>query len=147
MVAPPRGPVASGTAGSTRRRNGRPTHLVGCFTAWSPPAGVDAVDEDIVAIIAITLLLGIPVLAISARIALKPIAEAISKLRGDPVHSSHARGLQDRRLVELEEQMDRVVDELSSLQEAIRFQQSLAAGPVPDDRPTLTAMPPEPDRP
>jgi hypothetical protein len=104
------------------------------------------VDEDIVAIIAITILLGIPLLAISARIALKPIVEAISQLRGDPV-SSHARALQDRRLVELEEQMDRVVDEVASLQEVVRFQQSLEAGtPSADRRPALQAMPPEVDR-
>ena len=100
-------------------------------------------DEDIVAIIAATILLGIPVLAISARIALKPIVEAISKLRGEPATSSHTRALQDRRLVDLEEQMDRVVDELASLQEVMRFQQSLNSGNGPSARPALGAVAPE----
>ena len=100
-------------------------------------------DEDIVAIIAITILLGIPLLAISARIALKPIAEAIAKLRGDPPTGAHTRALQDRRIVDLEEQMDRVVDELTSLREVVRFQQSLEAGGGPGPRRALEAMPRE----
>lgn len=98
-------------------------------------------DEDIVAIIAITILLGIPLLAISARIALKPIAEAIAKLRGDPMNTPHARALQDRRLVDLEEQMDRVVDELASLREVVQFQNSLESGGDPASRPALKAVP------
>ncbi len=97
-------------------------------------------DEDIVAIIALTILLGIPLLAISARIALKPIAEAIAKLRGDGASAPHARALQDRRLVELEEQMDRVVDELASLREVVRFQRSLDSGPEAAPRPALEAV-------
>jgi len=85
------------------------------------------VDEDIVAIIAITLLISIPLLAISARIALKPIAEAIARLRGDPATVPHARALQDRRLADLEEEMDRVVAELRTLRDTQRFQEELKA--------------------
>ena len=85
-------------------------------------------DEDIVAIIAITLLISIPLLAISARIALKPIAEAIARLRGEPVAVPHARALQDRRLADLEEEMDRVVAEMQSLREALQFREELQGG-------------------
>ncbi|HSM06684.1 MAG TPA: hypothetical protein VK858_18815 [Longimicrobiales bacterium] len=85
-------------------------------------------DEDIVAIIAITLLISIPLLAISARIALKPIAEAIARLRGEPAAVPHARALQDRRLADLEEEMDRVVAEMQSLREALQFREQLHGG-------------------
>ena len=88
-------------------------------------------DEDIVAIIAITLLISIPLLAISARIALKPIAEAIARLRGEPAAVPHARALQDRRLADLEEEMDRVVAELRGLRETIQFQQELQTPDAP----------------
>ncbi len=88
-------------------------------------------DEDIVAIIAITLLISIPLLAISARIALKPIAEAIARLRGEPAAVPHTRALQDRRLADLEEEMDRVVAELRGLRETLQFQQELQASDSP----------------
>jgi hypothetical protein len=78
------------------------------------------VDEDIVTIIALTLLISIPLLAISARIALKPIAEAIARLRGEPTAAPHARARQDRRLADLEE-------ELRALRESVRFQSELQA--------------------
>ncbi len=81
--------------------------------------------------LAITLLISIPLLAISARIALKPIAEAIARLRGDPAAVPHARALQDRRLADLEEEMDRVVAEIQGLRETLQFQQELKGSDPP----------------
>lgn len=81
-------------------------------------------DEDIVAIIAGTTMVSIPLLAISARIALKPIAEAIARLRGEP-EAPAARALQARRMADLEEEMDALREEVRRLRDTQRFQDRL----------------------
>lgn len=86
--------------------------------------------EDIVAIIGGVTLVAIPLIAISARIALKPIAEAIAHLRGQPDQSAE-RALHHRRLVDLEEEVDHLREEMRQVKEAQRFQERLEAGPGP----------------
>lgn len=86
--------------------------------------------EDIVAIIGGVTLVAIPLVAISARIALKPIAEAIAHLRGQPDQNAE-RALQNRRLVDLEEEVDQLREEMRRLAEAQRFQERLESGPAP----------------
>jgi hypothetical protein len=88
-------------------------------------------DEGIVAIIAGTTLVAIPLLAISARIALKPIAEAIARLRGDPADPPEVRALQARRIADLEEEVDHLREEVRKVAEAQRFQEQLQGASAP----------------
>jgi hypothetical protein len=83
------------------------------------------VDEDIVAIISLTVLIGLPVLAISTRIALKPVVEAIVRLR-EGLNSDSA-ALQARRFERLEAEVDGLRDEVERLREAEEFQRRLQA--------------------
>ena len=83
-------------------------------------------DEDIVAILAGTVMVCIPLLAISARIALKPMVEAIVKLRGG--ETSESRALQARRIADLEEEIDDLRRDMQELQQTRRFDAQLEAG-------------------
>lgn len=85
-------------------------------------------DEDIVAIISLTLLIGIPVLAISVRVALKPVVEAIVRLRGS--FSAEAAELQSRRMERLEMEVDHLQTQVASLQDGEEFRQRLSAPSV-----------------
>lgn len=82
-------------------------------------------DEDIVAIISLTVLIGIPVLAISVRIALKPVVEAIVRVREG--FSTETAALQARRFERLEGEMDGLRAEVERLREAEEFQRRLEA--------------------
>ena len=92
-------------------------------------------DEGIVAIIAGTTLVAIPLLAISARIALKPIAEAIARLRGDSGDPPEVRALQARRIADLEEEVDHLREEVRKVAEAQRFQEQLQTASDPQALP------------
>lgn len=83
-------------------------------------------DEDIVAILAGTVMVSIPLLAVSARIALKPMVEAIVRLRGG--ETSESRALQARRIADLEEEVDDMRRDMQELQQTHRFDAQLGAG-------------------
>jgi len=76
-----------------------------------------------------TLLVGIPILGLTIRFALKPIAESVSLLR----NGAGAGVVDDTRVAErleaLEEQMSRLDSGLERLTEAVEFQAKLAAPP------------------
>ena len=93
-------------------------------------------DEDIVAIIAGTVMVSIPLLAISARIALKPVVDAIVRLRGDV--DANQRRLQEQRLVMLEEELVDLRHELGDLRSARTFDRELAANRESDRIPERT---------
>lgn len=82
-------------------------------------------DEDIVAIIALTILVGIPVLAISARIALKPVVEAILRMKEGLGGDTAA--LQARRFQRLEAELDGLRDEVEHLRDVAEFHRRLEA--------------------
>lgn len=86
-------------------------------------------DEDIVAIISMALLIGIPVVAISARIALKPVVEAIVRLR--ETFTAETAEFQARRIERLEAEVDHLHTQMDRLREAEEFRQRLSAPPVP----------------
>lgn len=78
-------------------------------------------DEDIIAIIAMSLIVGAPVLAFSARIAIRPIVESIARLKEAFKEETAA----DLRLARLEEEMDRLRGEVRQLKEAEDFRKQL----------------------
>jgi hypothetical protein len=84
------------------------------------------VDEDIVAIIAGTSLVAIPLLAISARIALKPITQAIVHLRGGL--SGEVTSFHGRRIQALEAEVESLKDEVGRLREVEQFHARLTEG-------------------
>src|SRR5688500_2092516 len=77
-----------------------------------------------------------PVLALSARFALKPVMESFAKLR----HGSAADLTQDRRIALLEAELQNVQTTLQHLVEADDFKRQLA---VPAAHPT--SLPPRPE--
>ena len=83
-------------------------------------------DEDIVAIIAGTIMVSIPLLAISARIALKPMVEAVVRLRGDG--EQQRRMLEQHRLQEFEAELYELREEVEQLRRARAFDSQLESG-------------------
>lgn len=90
-------------------------------------------DEDIVAIISLTVLIGIPVLAISTRIALKPVVEAIVRLKEG--FNNERDALNARRFERLEAEMDGLRDEVDRLREVEDFHRRLGDPVGPKDLP------------
>lgn len=82
-------------------------------------------DEEIVAIIAGTVMVSIPLLAISARIALKPMVEAVVRLRGDG--DVQRRAIESRRLQELEAEVYELREEVEALRRGRAFDAQLEA--------------------
>ncbi|MFQ5680405.1 MAG: hypothetical protein ACE5HP_13225 [Gemmatimonadota bacterium] len=85
---------------------------------------------DLTAIVAIVmgvLVVLIPVAGITARFALKPIADAVARFRET---QSAARQLElvEQRLALLEQQLGNVETEVQRLDEAVEFERQLAAG-------------------
>jgi hypothetical protein len=64
----------------------------------------------------------VPILALSARFALKPLIEAVVKARERP-----DAALQDRRIALLEAELDQVNTQLRQLQEGEEFRRQLAS--------------------
>lgn len=76
----------------------------------------------------VTLLVGIPILGLTIRFALKPIAESVSLLRNGAGAAADDTRMAER-LEALEEQMSRLDSGLERLIEAVEFQAKLAAPP------------------
>ncbi len=82
-------------------------------------------DRDTIALLSMVVLTAIPVMAISVRIALKPVAEAIVRLREG--FSGESRALEARRLERIEAELDGLRAEVERLREVDEFHRSLEA--------------------
>jgi hypothetical protein len=69
-----------------------------------------------------------PVLAITSRIALKPIVDAIVRLR-ESAHGGALNGAVERRVLELEDEVSQLRAGMARLEETVAFQQKLLAAP------------------
>jgi hypothetical protein len=86
--------------------------------------------KDIAVLSVIFCVVCVPVLAITARLALKPIVDAIVRLR----ESSGTLQLSDGaagRMMEMEGEIRRLQSSVSRLEETVDFQQKLLASPEP----------------
>jgi hypothetical protein len=72
-----------------------------------------------------------PVLAITSRIALRPIVDAIVRLRESSAsaQSGSLGGAVERRVLELEDEVAQLRAGMSRLEETVAFQQKLLAAP------------------
>jgi hypothetical protein len=84
--------------------------------------------EMIVLCVAAVVVLA-PVLAITSRIALKPIVDAIVRLR-ENAHGGALDGAVERRVLELEDEVSQLRAGMSRLEETVAFQQKLIAAPL-----------------
>ncbi len=98
--------------------------------------------DDVLIFILVFLIVAVPILGLTARLALKPIVDAIVRLRETFADSSG--GSTERRMRALEEELRQVRAELQRLAEAEAFHRKLYA---PDDEAALpVAADPTPDR-
>lgn len=87
---------------------------------------------DITSIVAITLgsmVVLIPIAGATARFALKPIAEAVAKMREGQGAQREVQ-VMDQRVALLEQQLSNLESEMQQLTEAAEFDRQLAAGPT-----------------
>jgi hypothetical protein len=87
----------------------------------------------LIAFLVVSFICSIPVIAFSARFAIKPMVEALARLRESSGHDSsvdRALAQQDRRLSLMEAELQHVTAALDRLAEAERFHAQLAA-PAP----------------
>lgn len=95
------------------------------------PAELEAL-VPLAGILASVFIVGIPVIALSARFAIRPIAEAIVRLReGQGRGSDEMMQLQDRRVSLLEAELQAVHGTLERLVEAERFRSELESSRIP----------------
>ena len=87
-------------------------------------------DEDILMAILAFVVVDIPALGFTARFALKPIVEAIIRLReAFAPQSALPSGLQERRLAAIEEELGAIRVQLERM-EGTAFVKELQSGPV-----------------
>jgi len=87
-------------------------------------------DEELVMLILTFVIVGIPVLGLTARFALRPIVEAIIRLReAFAPPGGVAGGLQERRLAAIEEEIGAIRLQLERL-EGTAFVRELRSGPA-----------------
>jgi hypothetical protein len=84
-------------------------------------------DEDVMWAIVAIVIWGPPALALSVRFALKPIVEAIARLR-ETIPQSAAGRTDDRRIALLEAEVAHLAGRLESMEKAEEFQRQLRAG-------------------
>lgn len=85
---------------------------------------------DLTAIVAVvmgTLMFLIPIAGLTARFALKPIAEAVARVRESQSAASEL-ALMEQRLALLEQQMGSVETEVRHIQETLEFDRQLRSG-------------------
>ncbi len=80
--------------------------------------------EGMVAIIMITLMLLIPIAGLTARFALKPIVEAVVRLRQTPGAAEH-QALMEQRMALMEQQQANMESDVGRLLEVQEFQEKL----------------------
>lgn len=82
--------------------------------------------EDVVALTVVAIVVLVPILAVSARLALRPIVESLVRLQqafgpGDSVESK-------KRIADLEQQVHLLTGQVRRLEEAEAFQRELRSG-------------------
>jgi uncharacterized protein YlxW (UPF0749 family) len=85
-------------------------------------------DEDIIGIIAGFLIVFVPVVGITARIALKPVVEAIAKLMAAR-QGTEAMQLLERRVALLEQELQHTRADMQQLSEERDFYRKLSDQP------------------
>jgi hypothetical protein len=96
------------------------------------PAQLEALGP-LLALAIVAFVVSIPVVAFSARFAIKPVVDALIRLReaqGKSGADQEMLLLQDRRLSLLESEMQHITTSLERLADAQEFQARLTAGPL-----------------
>ncbi len=100
--------------------------LIGMMaTAQVPMAPVDLVP--LVAVVMGLLVVLIPISGLTARFALKPIAEAVARMR-ESQGSSREVAILEQRVALLEQQLSNVETDVNRLEESREFERQLRSG-------------------
>ena len=81
--------------------------------------------QDAFLLLLMFICFGVPALAITARLIMKPMVDSIIRLRE---HVGTDRVV-ERRVLELEDELAQLRESVSELKETVTFQQQLLAGP------------------
>ncbi|HEX8243700.1 MAG TPA: hypothetical protein VF541_09395 [Longimicrobium sp.] len=93
--------------------------------------------KDAVMFVMMFICFGVPALAITARLIMKPMVDSIIRLRESS--GGAASGVVERRMLELEDEVSQLRASLSGLEETVAFQQNLLTGAGAE--PTALAAP------
>lgn len=99
-------------------------------------------DEELVMMFLMFVILGIPAMGFTARFALKPIVEAIIRLReAFAPPTGTGVGLQERRLAAIEEELGAIRGQLERLEGTAFVKELKSGGGEPGNRPIAGAVP------
>jgi hypothetical protein len=86
-------------------------------------------SNDLAALIATFFVIGIPVMGFTARMVLKPVVDALVRLReAGMMGATQQQGLEHRQIVELQEEVQSLRRIVERLAEAESFNRQLGAG-------------------
>jgi hypothetical protein len=96
--------------------------------------------EEVFIVIVAGMVLGVPILGLTIRMVARPLAEAIATLKDSFTGDRHQRfdSMESRRLMAVEEELDRLRKVVNRLAEAEEFREALTAPKTTD----LGALPP-----
>ena len=86
-------------------------------------------DDDIFWAILAMMMFGVPIMAISLRLALRPIVEAVIRLRESFVAQPRLDPDQTRRIAALETEVDDLARQLRRMESVEEFDRQLRSGP------------------
>jgi hypothetical protein len=89
--------------------------------------------EDLIGYSFVFLIVVVPLLGLTARLAIKPMVDAIVRLRESFIHGG-GTGVVERRVLQLEEELQQLRLEVHRLREAEAFQRELLAVPSSPER-------------
>src|SRR4051812_26238792 len=99
-------------------------------TVHDPLASPTAMDpKDAAMLFLMFLVFAVPALALTARMVLKPIVDAIVRLR-ETSGTGHISDSVANRVLELEDEVRQLRSSVTSLEQTVDFQQKLLAAPV-----------------
>jgi hypothetical protein len=81
--------------------------------------------QDAFMLLLMFICFGVPALAITARLIMKPMVDSIIRLR----ESTGASGVVERKVLELEDELSQLRASFAELEETVAFQQKLLTGP------------------
>lgn len=87
-------------------------------------------SNDIVAIVAIIAVIGIPMLGLTARFALKPVVDSVIRLREAMDRDRHV--VEDPRVPMIVEQMNELRETVERLEATVDFDAQLRRGTAPE---------------
>jgi hypothetical protein len=108
---------------------GSPMHLAGFLALQGPPI-LPVNLTEVVAVIMGTMMFLIPIAGFTLRFAIKPVAEALARMR-DATTTNETIQLVERRLTLLEQETAGVVElreDVRQLRQALEFERQLGAG-------------------